>query len=449
MDERSAFELLARESVRFVNLQFADVLGVVKSVTVPIHRFRHCVEHGEWFDGSSLQGFARVSESDRYLQPDLSTLAIVPWERGANTTARVICDVFTPDGEPFGGDSRWVLRQALQRAAAMGLSFVAGPEIEFFLFRPESEGAGANDQPLPTPHDTAGYFDLSTDLAYQVRKEMVNALEGMGITVENSHHEVASGQHEIDFTYRDALRAADDAVTFKYVVRAVAQEHGLRASFMPKPVYGVNGSGMHVHQTLLDVDTGQNLFFDADDPYHLSRLARHFIAGQLAHARGMCAVLAPLVNSYKRLTPGFEAPAYVSWAHTNRSALIRVPQIRGAEDDTVRIELRCPDPSCNPYLAFAAMLAAGLDGIERELPLQDPVEENLSGFEPTMLAEYNVHPLPATLDEALRELQRDEVICDVLGHEVLERFLEAKAIEWDEYSKQVTPWELRRYFADY
>ena len=443
-DQRTAFELIARENVRFVNLLFVDVLGIAKSVTVPAHRFRHCVEHGEWFDGSSLEGFARISESDRYLQPDLSTLAVVPWERGADTTARVLCDVFTPDGEPFGGDSRWVLRQQLRRAAEVGLRFVAGPEIEFFLFRAE-EGVDL----APTPHDTAGYFDLSTDLAYTVRKEMVNALEGMAILVENSHHEAATGQHEIDFTYRDALRAADDAVTFKYVVRAVAQRHGLRASFLPKPIYGVQGSGMHVHQALFDAENGVNVFHDSEDEYHLSKVARHFIAGQLAHARGMCAVLAPLVNSYKRLVPGFEAPAYVSWAHTNRSALIRVPQTRGDDPASTRLELRCPDPSCNPYLAFAVMLAAGLDGIEQEMPLQQPVEENLAGFEPALLAEYNVRHLPVSLEEALRELEADPVICETLGHEVLERFLAAKAIEWEEYRTQVTPWELRRYMSDY
>jgi len=254
-----------------------------------------------------------------------------------------------------------------------------------------------------------------------------------------------------DRSIRDgyALRAADDTVTFKYVVRAVAQQHGLRASFLPKPIFGVQGSGMHVHQALIDAETGRNLFFDPEDEYQLSPLARHFIAGQLAHARGMCAILAPLVNSYKRLVPGFEAPSYVSWARINRSALIRVPQTRSGDPDETRIELRCPDPSCNPYLAFAVMLGAGLDGIERELPLQEPLEENIAGFEPALLAEHNVRPLPASLDEALRELQRDEVICEILGHEVLERFLAAKAIEWEEYRTQVTPWEIKRYLPDY
>ncbi len=443
-DPGDVFRLIEQEQVRFINLQFVDILGIVKSVTIPVHRFRHCVEHGEWFDGSSLESFARISESDRYLQPDLSTFAIVPWERGENTTARVICDVFTTDGERFQGDSRYVLSQALAEAERMGFTYVAGPEIEFFLFKPDPDG-----QPVATPHDTAGYFDLSTDLAYQVRKEMVNALEAIGITVENSHHEVATGQHEIDFTYREALRAADDAVTFKYTVRAVAQQHGLYASFLPKPFYGLNGSGMHVHQALFDIETGQNLFYDASDPYHLSRLARHFIAGQLEHARGMCALLAPLVNSYKRLIPGFEAPAYVSWAHINRSALIRVPATSRLDSEATRVELRCPDPSCNPYLAFAVMLRAGLDGIERELPLVDPVEENLVGFEPALLAAYNVKTLPASLQEALRELRRDEVVCEALGPHVLERFVEAKEIEWEEYQKQVTPWELQRYLPVY
>jgi len=443
-DPAAAFALLERERVRFVNLQFVDILGAVKSLTIPAHRFRHCVEHGEWFDGSSLEGFARVSESDRYLQPDLTTLAVVPWERDENTTARVICDVFGTDGEPFQGDSRFVLRSALDEAAQQGFSFIAGPEIEFFLFKPDGDGT-----PRATPHDTASYFDLSTDLAYQVRKEMVNALEAIGIVVENSHHEVATGQHEIDFTYREALQAADDAVTFKYTVRAVAQAHGLIASFLPKPIYGVNGSGMHVHQALRDIETGENLFYDAADPYHLSPLARHFIAGLLEHARGMCAILAPLVNSYKRLIPGFEAPAYVCWAHTNRSALVRVPRTSRLDTAVTRLELRCPDPSCNPYLAFAVMLRAGLDGIERRLPLADPVEENVFGFEPALVAEYNLKALPESLHEALIALRRDDVICDALGPQVLERFCEAKAIEWEEYRRQVTPWELQRYLAEY
>jgi len=443
-DEASVFQAIEQEHVRFINLQFVDILGVVKSVTIPVHRLRRCLEHGEWFDGSSLEGFARVSESDLYLRPDLSTFAIIPWERGENTTARVICDVFSTDGEPFQGDSRYVLSQALLDAERMGFSYIAGPEIEFFLFRPDTDG-----QPVATPHDTAGYFDLSTDLAYQVRKEMVNALEALGIVVENSHHEIATGQHEIDFTYREARQAADDTVTFKYAVRAVAQSHGLHASFIPKPYFGLNGSGMHVHQALFDVETGDNLFYDAEAPYHLSRVARHFIAGQLEHARGMCAVLAPLVNSYKRLIPGFEAPAYVSWAHNNRSALIRVPATSPLDVDSTRIELRCPDPSCNPYLAFAVMLRAGLDGIERELPLVDPVEENLMGFEPALLSEYNVRTLPTSLEEALRELQRDELVCDALGPHILSRFVEAKEIEWEEYHKQVTPWELQRYLPVY
>jgi glutamine synthetase len=447
MDDKDVAGLLARierDGVRFINLQFVDILGVVKSVTVPVHRFRHCIEHGEWFDGSSLEGFARVSESDRYLQPDLSTFAIVPWESDDNRTARVICDVFTTDGEPYQGDSRYVLGAAAAEAERMGLRYEAGPEIEFFLLKPEEDG-----RLLATPHDTGSYFDHSTDLAYQVRKEMVNALEAIGITVENSHHEIATGQHEIDFTHREVRRAADDAVTFKYVVKAIAQQHGLHASFLPKPFYNQNGSGMHVHQALRDAETGQNVFYDADDPYRLSRVARHFIAGLLEHARGMCAVLAPLVNSYKRLVPGFEAPVYVSWAHINRSALVRVPRTSRQDVDETRIELRCPDPSCNPYLAFAVMLRAGLDGIERELPLDEPVEENLFGFEPAALAEYNVRALPTSLEEALEALKRDELVCEALGPTVLERFIEAKEIEWEEYRKQVTPWEIQRYLPVY
>ncbi|MGI8968968.1 MAG: type I glutamate--ammonia ligase [Chloroflexota bacterium] len=428
------------EEVRFVNLQFTDIIGAVKSVTIPIHQFADSIEHGTWFDGSSIEGFARIAESDMYLKPDISTFQLIPWERGDNTTARVICQVFTPDDVEFAGDPRHILQRMLNRAQGMGLEFYTGPELEFFLLVP-----GDNGREAPLPHDRASYFDLSTDLALTVRKEMVNALQDMGINVEASHHEVAIGQHEIDFRYGQALATADNAVTFKYTLKAIAQLHNLHATFMPKPIFGVNGSGMHVHQSLFREETGDNAFLDLSDEYGLSAMARHFIAGQLAHARGMCAVLASTVNSYKRLVPGYEAPVYISWARVNRSALIRVPRITPAKPKSARIELRCPDPSANPYLAFAVMLAAGLDGICRELPLPDPIEENLYHFDSERLRQSGIEMLPGSLAEALDQLERDDVIMDALGEHICDRFLEAKREEWEEFRMQVTPWELERY----
>jgi glutamine synthetase len=428
------------EGVRFVNLQFTDIVGTVKSVTIPIHQFADSIEHGTWFDGSSVEGFARIAESDMYLKPDVSTFQIIPWEHGAQATARVICDVYTPDGAPFAGDPREVLKRVLRDAEEMGFDFYTGPELEFFLLVP-----GVNGQEGPLPHDRGGYFDLSTDLAFSVRAEMVNALMALGIQVEAAHHEVAIGQHEIDFRYGKALPTADNAVTFKYTLKAIAQQHGLHATFMPKPIFGVNGSGMHVHQSLFRSGTDKNAFVDPNDEYGLSDIAKHFIAGQLTHARGMSAVLASLVNSYKRLVPGYEAPVYISWARVNRSALIRVPQITGAKPKSARIELRFPDPSANPYLAFAVMLAAGLDGIRRELPLTPPIEENLYHFNEERRREAGIQMLPGSLIEAVEEMERDEVMAQGLGEHVFERFIEAKRGEWDEYRMQVTPWELERY----
>jgi glutamine synthetase len=430
--------------VRFVNLQFTDIVGMVKSVTIPVHQLADCIEHGKWFDGSSIEGFARIAESDMYLEPVLSTFAVIPWERGENTTAKVICNVYTPDGQPFQGDPRYILTRAVQEAEEMGFLFHTGPELEFFLIRPDEHG-----RLRPAPHDEAGYFDLSSDLAAHVRKEMVNVLEEIGITVETSHHEVAAGQHEIDFQYDTALRTADNTVTFKYALKAVAQKHGLHATFMPKPIYGINGSGMHTHQSLYDIRAKRNAFYDPDDEYGLSDLAKHFIAGQLYHARAMCAVLAPLVNSYKRLVPGYEAPVYISWARVNRSALIRVPRISPGKPQSCRIELRCPDPSCNPYLAFAVMLKAGLDGIKRRLPVPEPVEENLYEFDAAQLERHNVGTLPGTLREALDEMEKDPLIRETLGDHVYERFLEAKRQEWDEYRKHVSQWEIDRYLEQF
>jgi glutamine synthetase len=435
-------ELAERDHVRFINCQFTDILGVIKNVTIPIHKAADAVDHGLWFDGSSIEGFTRIHESDMYLQPDLDTYTVIPWTEGEAKAAKVVCDVYTPDGEPFAGDPRGVLRRQIKRATEMGFKFQTGPELEFFLLQRD----GRPITELKT-HDNAGYFDVTTDLGDDVRKQMVNALESFGIVVEASHHEVANGQHEIDFKYGEALATADNAVTFRMALKAVAHLNGLYATFMPKPFYGVHGSGMHTHQSLADIETGENLFYDANDEYKLSKLARHFIAGQLKHARGMIAILAPLVNSYKRLVPGYEAPVYVSWARINRSALIRVPQASRGRPEASRIELRCPDPSSNPYLAFAVMLAAGLDGIRNELEAPRPVEENLYQIDDAMMDKYAVAVLPGTLSEALDELAKDDVIREALGEHVYEWFAEAKRSEWDDYRRQVTQWERDRYLS--
>jgi glutamine synthetase len=449
--KQRVFEQAETANVRFVSLQFTDIMGIVKNVHIPFHKFGDAVDHGLWFDGSSVEGFARIHESDMFLDPDLETFGIIPWERGDNdSTAKVICDVYTPDGEPFAGDPRGVLRRQIKLAEDMGFRYMTGPELEFFMVRRtglELDNGMPSVEPLP--HDQAGYFDLTTDEASNVRKKMVEALEELGIVVEASHHEVAIGQHEIDFKYDDAMRTADNAVTFRTTLKAIAQQHGLYATFMPKPFHGINGNGMHTHQSLWSCDGKTNLFYDADDEYHLSQIARSFMAGLLAHARGMIAILAPLVNSYKRLVPGFEAPVYISWARINRSALIRIPQASRGRPEATRLELRCPDPSCNPYLAFSAMLAAGLDGIQRNLELAKPVEENLYHFDDTMIRKQGVRTLPSSLEEALNEFAEDDVIQTALGAHVCEWFMEAKRAEWSEYRIQVTPWELERYLMTY
>lgn len=429
---------IAEEQVEFLNLQFTDIVGVIKNVTIPANQVADALDHGVWFDGSSIEGFARVAESDMYLQLDLDTYAVLPWEHDTRT-ARCICDVFTPNGDPFAGDPRQALRKATQAAAALGYVYQVGPEVEFFLFKPSTTG-----ELQPVPHDAAGYFDVSTDYATGIRRQMVKALQALGIVVEASHHEVAAGQHEIDMQYGEALRTADHTVTLRTTLKAIAQQHGLHATFMPKPLAGINGSGMHVHQSLADAATGRNLFWSGDGERGLSLLAKHFIAGLLLHAPGMCAILGPLVNSYKRLVPGFEAPVFVSWGQTNRSALVRVPRVRPHRAGATRVEVRCPDPASNPYLAFAVMLHAGLDGIERELMPPPAVEEDLFQIDPRLQA---LPTLPRSLGEALEALRADEVIQAALGPHITERFLEAKQQEWDEYQLHVSQWELQRYLS--
>jgi glutamine synthetase len=434
----AAEDLVARveaEQVRHVDLQYTDVIGGVKTVTIPAAQLGGAIAHGTWFDGSSVESFARTAESDMYLVPDPATFQILPW--GNERTARLICWTTTPDGEPYAGDPRGVLRRAIEDAARLGFEYRVGPEVEFFLLERGADGTLA-----PPRNDRSSYFDFSSDGTTDLRQRMVSAILSMGISVNTSHHEIAGGQHEIDIDASAALKAADDVITFRYALKAVAQQSGVIATFMPKPFDGQPGSGMHIHQSLLHGRDSGNAFA-GDDAYGLSEIAQHFIAGQLHHAAGMSAVLAPLVNSYKRLIRGFEAPIFISWARTNRGALIRVPHVGRAE--ATRVELRSPDPSCNPYLAFAVMLRCGLDGIERRLPLPAPVEESLYGFDELELERRNVGILPDNLKDAVDALEADEVVIDALGDHLAERFIAAKRLEWQEYRGQVTPWELNQY----
>ncbi|MEA3460132.1 MAG: type I glutamate--ammonia ligase [Chloroflexota bacterium] len=428
------------DGVKFFSLQFTDVVGTIKNVTIPTWRLEEALGDGIWFDGSTIEGFARICESDMFLKPDPTTYCLLPWEPEEIRTARIICDVHRPDGQPFEGDPRFILKRAMEKARRRGYIYNVGPEIEFFLFK--MDGA---PQVKPVPHDVGGYFDFSPrDLASEVREEIALALGKMGIEAEMGHHECAPGQHEIDFRYDDALTSADNCMTFKYTVKAVARKHNLYATFMPKPIFGVEGSGMHTHQSLF-TPKGDNAFFDPEDKYGLSKIAYNFLAGQMEHARALSAIVAPTVNSYKRLTPGYEAPVYICWGQINRSALLRIPCCSPGRTDAVRLELRCPDPSCNPYLAFAAMLRAGLDGIERDLPPSPPVEQNAYEFDDSMRRELNIATLPATLGEALDELEKDEVLKEALGEHIYRAFVRAKRAEWEEYRIQVTDWELKRY----
>ncbi|MFW6042308.1 MAG: glutamine synthetase family protein [Chloroflexota bacterium] len=436
--QQSVLNRAEQDEVKFINLQFTDINGAIKSVSFPTHRLEEILTRGSWFDGSSIQGFARIHESDMVLRPDPNTYQVLPWKAPTRRTARLICDIYRPDGEPFPGDPRYILRRAVSRAEEMGYTYNCGPELEFFLLQKRNETL------RPVPHDVAGYFDFSPrDLAAAVRSDIVDALQAMEIEVEMEHHEVAPGQHEIDFRYADALTAADNAITFKQAVKAIATEYGVYASFMPKPFFGQNGSGMHTHQSLFH--DGENAFFAEDDPYRLSQTAYRFVAGQLHHARALSAIVAPTVNSYKRLVPGYEAPVYICWARTNRAALIRIPNYSPGREQSTRAELRFPDTSCNPYLAFAAMLAAGLDGIERDMEPAKPVEEDVYDFDATRLQELSIGQLPGSLDEAIDELEDDDVILEALGEHTGRIFIEAKRAEWDEYRMQVTEWELKRY----
>ncbi|MDX1378055.1 MAG: type I glutamate--ammonia ligase [Anaerolineales bacterium] len=441
MDSKDLLKRIKEDDVKFASLQFTDVTGTVKSVDMPVRGLEGALEDGVWFDGSSVEGFARIQESDMRLVLDPDTYAVLPWSLPDRRRARIFCDILMPDGSPFEGDPRGVLKRMTAKIAERGWTFNIGPEPEFFLFK-ENGGESVH----PVPHDVGGYFDFSAaDDAVRVRTELMDALDVMGLEVEVGHHEVALGQHEIDFRFADAVKAADNVLTLKYTVKAIAALHGLTASFMPKPVYGINGSGMHCHQSLFDKD-GNNLFFDDNDEYKLSSTAYSFIAGQLKHARGLAALVAPTVNSYKRLVPGYEAPVYIGWAQINRSALIRIPRYTEGRDKSMRAELRFPDPSSNPYLAFAGMLAAALDGVDNKLTPPKPLNNiNLYHLDEKDREKYGVGELPGSLGDALTELSEDKVLVDALGESAYEAFMRAKTEEWDQFRLRVSDYEIERY----
>ena len=441
MDKQQLLEKVKQDGVKFISFQFSDITGTVKSLDAPVERLGQALDEGIWFDGSSVEGFARIQESDMHLRVDLDTYAVLPWSPQEMRRARLFCDIYSTDNEPFAGDPRGVLKRQLKRIDQRGWIFNVGPEPEFFLFR-------RNGDPTtqPVPHDVGSYFDFSpNDEAVRVRTELMEALISMGLAVEVGHHEVALGQHEIDFRFADALKTADNVLTLKYTVKAIAAQHGLVASFMPKPLFGINGSGMHCHQSLFD-KKGTNLFFDPENEFHLSPLAYSFIAGQLVHARAMSGVLAPSVNSYKRLVPGYEAPVYIGWAQTNRSALIRIPRHNKGSSNAVRAELRCPDPSCSPYLAFSVMLAAALDGIDKKLKPPKPLNNvNVYELNNEERSEMGISSLPGSLLEALEELEMDVIIKEAIGDETYNAFRRAKLAEWNDFRIHVTDWERARY----
>ena len=420
--------------IRFIRLWFTDVLGVLKSFAITPQELETAFSEGMGFDGSSIEGFARIQESDMVALPDPSTFTLTPWRSEAQV-ARMFCDIRNPDGTPFDGDPRWVLKQQVDRAASLGFTFYVGPELEYFYFK-DATGTEFLDR--------GGYFDLTPlDVATDMRKRTVQYLEAMGIPVEYVHHEVAPSQHEIDLRYTDALTMADNVMTYRLTVKEVAQEFGIHATFMPKPVRDVNGSGMHVHQSLFEGE--RNAFFDAADEYHLSKVARGYIAGILRHAPEITLVLNQWVNSYKRLVPGFEAPVYICWARRNRSALVRVPMYKPGKEQAARIELRSPDPACNPYLAFAAMLAAGLKGVEEEYELPPEASNNIYAMTESERAEAGIDSLPEDLHEATRLAEGSELLRETLGDHVLSYLVRNKRQEWDAYKSYVTPFELERY----
>ena len=431
---------IKKEKVSLIELQFTDFLGNVKSATITPMQAEEALKKGIWFDGSSVEGFARIHESDMFLLPDPSTYASIPWrsENGQSNVIRFICDVYLPSGQPFEGDPRYILKKTIKEAKDLGFDYYTGPELEFFLFKLDENGKVKVDS-----KGNDNYFVFSLDKTYEIKREMIENLDKMNIKVETAHYEVADNQHEIDIHYDKALKTADNVISIKYTLKSIAHRHGFCASFMPKPVYGINGSGMHVHQSLFKGN--KNAFYRKTDKYGLSKIAYHFLAGQLKHIREMSAILSPTVNSYKRLTPGFEAPVYICWARKNRSALIRVPLIHKDKPGAARLELRCPDPSANPYLAFAAMLKAGLSGLKAKQSIPKPIEEDVYEFDDAKLKKHYIHQLPGSLNEALKDMKNSKLMKNLLGEYTFKRYLHTKKQEWDKYRTSVSQWELRNY----
>ena len=438
--KQDIIKLVQEEDVEFIRLQFTDMFGSLKNVAITSSQLEKALENKCMFDGSSIEGFARIEESDMYLHPDLDTLAIFPWRPQQGKVARLICDVYRPSGEPFEGDPRYILKRAVKEAAEMGYTFEVGPECEFFLFHTDENG-----MPTTLTHEKAGYFDIGPlDLGENARRDMVLTLEEMGFVVESSHHEMTPAQHEIDFQYDEAVATADNIMTFKLAVKTIAKRHGLHATFMPKPRSGVNGSGMHINMSLSK--DGKNIFADSNDKLGLSKEAYWFIGGIMKHMKGMVAITNPLVNSYKRLVPGYEAPVYLAWSVTNRSPLIRIP---ASEGEHTRIELRCPDPSANPYLALAVCLKAGLDGVLNKIEPPESVDLNIFAMTEEEKKQRGIEAIPGTLIEAVNELEKDELIKEALGRHVSAKYIEAKKEEWANYRTQVTDWEIDQYLNQF
>jgi glutamine synthetase len=435
-------KIIEEQNVRFFRLQFVDILGFMKNVAVPLSQIEKALDGKMMFDGSSIDGFVRINESDMYLKPDYNTFTVLPWRNQNGTNAaRIICDVYMPDGTPFSGCPRNNLKRVLAEAKALGYTMNVGTEAEFFLFEKDENGRATTET-----SDVAGYFDVDPDdCGINCRREIIETLEAMGFEIEASHHEVAEGQHEVNFKYADALTAADNTVTFKWVVRSIAAEYGLHATFMPKPVFGINGSGMHTNQSLFNLD-GTNAFYDPKGPLELSETAYKYIAGICKNAAGFVAVTNPLVNSYKRLVPGYEAPVYVAWSASNRSAMVRIPASRGLG---TRTEVRCPDPTCNPYLAFAMMLNSGLDGIKNNLDAPAAVNKDIFKMTAQEKVEAGIKSLPANLNEAIEALKVNPIAKEALGEHILEHYIENKEAEWDDYRTAVTDWELKKYLSNY
>ena len=435
------FSMVVEEDVEFIRLQFTDIFGTLKNIAITSSQLEKALDNKCMFDGSSVEGFVRIEESDMYLYPAYDTFEIFPWRPQQGKVARLICDVYTPDGKPFEGDPRWILKKVINEAKDMGYIFEVGPECEFFLFHTDDNGL-----PTTLSHEKAGYFDLGpTDLGENVRRDMVLTLEDMGFEIEASHHEVAPAQHEIDFRYDEALKTADNIQTFKMTVKTIAKRHGLYATFMPKPKFGISGSGMHINMSLA-TEAGKNIFADENGKIGLSDDAYHFIAGIMKHARGMSAITNPLVNSYKRLVPGYEAPVYIAWSAKNRSPLIRIPASRG---NGTRVELRNPDPTANPYLVLALCLAAGLDGIKNKIEVPESVDCNIYEMTPGERRAAGIENMPADLKEAVDCLVADEFLCSVLGEHITTKYVEAKMKEWENYTTRVSQWEIDEYLYKY